>query len=49
LSEHAEREEKHRGKLEGKITLLTGGKSGIGLATAKQCEGRRVRLHHGPP
>ena len=37
-------------KLEGKVAVITGGNSGIGLATATTLRrGGRVRVYHGPP
>ncbi|HEU4481589.1 MAG TPA: hypothetical protein VFR65_00915 [Nitrososphaeraceae archaeon] len=33
-------------KLEGKIAVITGGNSGIGLATAETCIRRLVCFHH---
>jgi NAD(P)-dependent dehydrogenase (short-subunit alcohol dehydrogenase family) len=38
--------ERSVGKLEGKITLVTGGNNGIGLATAKEFVSEGVRVHH---
>jgi NAD(P)-dependent dehydrogenase (short-subunit alcohol dehydrogenase family) len=35
-------------KLDGKIAVITGGNSGIGLATAKVFVKEGARLHHAP-
>jgi len=37
--------EEYMGKLEGRITLITGGTSGIGLATAKQFAGKGAYVY----
>ncbi len=35
--------------LQGKVAIITGGSSGIGLAIAKRFVSEGIRLHHQPP